>query len=116
MAPGCVRHLLTYLPTVLDRQAPEAKRANMPVGWASPAFDVLQLEDYDWVTAGDTVSTRQGVALAEARLGYPPARQHYLSGFVLRADQRAQWGWIAEAAGWRGRAGSRTSFYGRCRR
>ncbi len=97
-APGCVTHLLTYLPTVLDPQAPEAKRANMPVGWASPAFDVLQLEDYDWVTAGDTASTRKGVALAEARLGYPPERQHYLSGFVLRADQRAQWGWIAEAA------------------
>jgi uncharacterized protein (TIGR02217 family) len=96
-APGCVTHLLTYLPTVLDPQAPEAKRANMPVGWASPAFDVLQLEDYDWVTAGDTASTRKGVALAEARLGYPPERQHYLSGFVLRADQRAQWGWIAEA-------------------
>ena len=97
-APGCVTHLLTYLPTILDPQAPEAKRANMPVGWASPAFDVLQLEDYDWVTAGDTASTRKGVALAEARLGYPPGRQHYLSGFVLRADQRAQWGRIAEAA------------------
>ncbi|MEK9209911.1 DUF2460 domain-containing protein [Sphingomonas sp. 2378] len=97
-APGCVTHLLTYLPTILDPQAPEAKRANMPVGWASPAFDVLQLEDYDWVTAGDTASTRKGVALAEARLGYPPARQHYLAGFVLRADQRGQWGRIAEAA------------------
>ncbi len=97
-APGCVTHLLTYLPTVLDRQAPEAQRVNMPIGWASPAFDVLQLEDYDWVTAGDTAASRQGVALAEARLGYPPARQHYLSGFVLRADQRQQWGWIADAA------------------
>ncbi|MEG3091332.1 DUF2460 domain-containing protein [Sphingomonas sp. PB1R3] len=97
-APGCVTHLLTYLPTVLDPLAPEAKRANMPVGWASPAFDVLQLEDYDWVTGGDTAATRKGVALAEARLGYPPERQHYLSGFVLRADQRGQWGWIAGAA------------------
>jgi hypothetical protein len=97
-APGCVTHLLTYLPTVLDPLAPEASRANMPIGWASPAFDVLQLEDYDWVTAGDTASTRKGVALAEVRLGYPPARQHYLAGFVLRADQRAQWGWITEAA------------------
>ncbi|MDZ7281073.1 DUF2460 domain-containing protein [Sphingomonas sanguinis] len=97
-APGCVTHLLTYLPTVLDPQAPEAKRANMPIGWASPAFDVLQLEDYDWVTAGDTASTRKGVALAKARLGYPPARQHYLAGFVLRGDQRDQWGRIADAA------------------
>jgi len=97
-APGCVTHLLTYLPTVLDPRAPEASRANMPIGWASPAFDVLQLEDYDWVTAGDTASTRKGVALAEARLGYPPARQHYLAGFVLRGDQRDQWGRIADAA------------------
>ncbi len=95
---GCVTHLLTYLPTVLDAAAPEAKRANMPLGWASPAFDVLQLEDYDWVTAGDAGSTARGVAAAEVRLGYPVARQHYLSGFVLRPDQTAQWGFIEAAA------------------
>ncbi len=97
-APGCVTHLLTYLPTVLDAAAPEAKRANMPVGWAYPAFDVLQLEDYDWVTAGDAGSTARGVAAAAARLGYPVERQHYLSGFVLRPDQAAQWGFIEAAA------------------
>ncbi len=97
-APGCVTHLLTYLPTVLDAAAPEAKRANMPVGWARPAFDVLQLEDYDWVTAGDAGSTARGVAAAEARLGYPVERQHYLSGFVLRPDQAAQWSLIEAAA------------------
>ena len=75
------------------------------MGWASPAFDVLQLEDYDWVTEGDSASTRAGIALAEARLGYPAERQHYLSGFVLRPDQRAQWGLIdatAQAARARG--------------
>jgi len=97
-APGCVTHLLTYLPTVLDSAAPEAKRANMPLGWASPAFDVLQLEDYDWVTAGDSASSAEGVAMAFARLGYPVERQHYLSGFVLRPDQAAQWGLIEAAA------------------
>ncbi len=97
-APGCVTHLLTYLPTVLDSAAPEAKRANMPLGWASPAFDVLQLEDYDWVTAGDSASSAEGVAMAIARLGYPVERQHYLSGFVLRPDQAAQWGLIEAAA------------------
>ena len=97
-APGCVTHLLTYLPTVLDSAAPEAKRANMPLGWASPAFDVLQLEDYDWVTAGDSASSAEGVAMAFARLGYPVDRQHYLSGFVLRPDQAAQWGLIEAAA------------------
>lgn len=97
-APGCVTHLLTYLPTVLDADAPEAVRANMPVGWASPAFDVLQLEDYDWVTAGDTASSARGVALAEARLGYPPGRQHYLSGFVLRPEEAGHWARIDAAA------------------
>jgi uncharacterized protein (TIGR02217 family) len=88
---------------VLDAAAPEAKRANMPVGWAYPAFDVLQLEDYDWVTAGDTVSTRLGVAAAADRLGYPLAHQQYLSGFVLRAEHAAEWRHI-EAAGLAARA------------
>ena len=97
-APGCVTHLLTYLPTVLDPLAPEAKRANMPVGWAWPAFDVLQLEDYDWAATGDPASTARGVAAAEARLGYPVDRQHYLSGFVLRAEDAGQWAAIDAAA------------------
>ncbi len=97
-APGCVTHLLTYLPTVLDAAAPEAKRANMPVDWARPAFDVLQLEDYDWVTAGDVAASASGVAAAEARLGYPAAEQHYLSGFVLRPEEAGQWARIDAAA------------------
>jgi len=98
VAPGAVLHLLAYLPTVLDVAAPEAKRANMPLGWASPAFDVLQLEDYDWVTEGRSGQTARGVAEATARLGYPIAAQHYFAGFVLRAENAAQWARIAEAA------------------
>ena len=97
-APGAVTHLLAYLPTILDPRAPEAKRANMPVGWASPAFDVLQLEDYDWVTEGRPNLTARGVALATERLGYPLEEQHYLAGFVLRPDQAEQWRAIAAAA------------------
>ncbi|MEH3046234.1 DUF2460 domain-containing protein [Sphingomonas adhaesiva] len=95
----CVTYLLTYLPTVLDAAAPEVKRMNMPAGWAAPAFDVLQLEDYDWVTAGDTASSAAGAAAAVARLAYPAARQEYLSGFVLNAADRAQWSAIIAAAG-----------------
>lgn len=97
-APRAVTHLLAYLPTVLDPLAPEAKRANMPLGWASPAFDRLQLEDYDWVTQGRERLTARGVELATERLGYPVSEQHYFSGFVLRAEEDAQWREIAAAA------------------
>jgi uncharacterized protein (TIGR02217 family) len=88
--------LLAYLPTVLA--GPDLQRANLPAGWASPAFDVLQLEDYEWVTAGNPGASLRGVAAAEARLGYPPDRQHYFAGFVLAPDDKAQWHPIAAAA------------------
>jgi uncharacterized protein (TIGR02217 family) len=99
VAADAERLLLAYLPTVLDTQAPEVKRANLPIGWAYPGFDVLQLEDYDWAAAGAHGATARGVAEAEARLGYGPERQHYFAGFVLRPEDRAQWDAIAEAAG-----------------
>lgn len=98
VAPEAETLILIYLPTILDAAMPEAKRANLPVGWASPAFDILQLEDYDWAATGNTGASARGAALAEVRLNYPRERQHYLSGFVLRADQAAQWHAIADAA------------------
>lgn len=96
---GAETLLLAFLPTVLDPATPEARRANLPVGWASPAFDVLQLEDYDWVTPGKDALRTQGRAIAEARLSYPRDRQHYLSGFVLNAANAAiEWPRIDAAA------------------
>jgi uncharacterized protein (TIGR02217 family) len=95
-APGAETLLLVYLPTVLG--SPETKRANVPVGWAAPAFDVLQLEDYDWVTSGNGGATARGVDEATARLGYPVEEQHYFAGFVLRPEDRHQWDEIAAAA------------------
>jgi uncharacterized protein (TIGR02217 family) len=95
-APDAETLLLVYLPTVLA--GTQAVRANMPLGWASPAFDVLQLEDYDWAVAGNAGATRRGVAAASARLGYPAGEQHYFAGFVLRPEDKDQWGAIAAAA------------------
>ncbi|QPQ56073.1 DUF2460 domain-containing protein [Allosphingosinicella flava] len=97
-APGAETSLLVYLPTVLDKKAPDLKRANVPVGWASPAFDILQLEDYDWVTAGNEGASALGFAEMRQRLGYPVERQHYFSGFVLKPEEKAQWRPIAKAA------------------
>ncbi len=98
VAPATRRHLLTYLPGVLDPTAPEVKRANLPVGWARPAFEVLQLEDYEWVT-GERQSLRAGAyALVAERLGYALSEQHYFSGFVASAPERRQWRAIIGAA------------------
>lgn len=98
MAGQSVRsYLLAYLPTILDAASPDVRRANLPSGWAAPAFDVLQLEDYDWVIAGQHALTDAAVAVAEAQLGYPRAQQHYFSGFVLDPADQQIWPNMAEA-------------------
>lgn len=91
--------LLFYAPQVLDDARPDLRRANMPVGWGWPAWDVLQLEDYDYVTGGDEAGQAKARREVSATLGYPEAEQHYLSGFVLRAqDAAVAWRRIGEAA------------------
>ena len=79
--------LLAFTPTILDGQMPELERANLPIGWAYPAFDRLQLEDYDWLTAGADARRRAAYAHVDARLGYPIDRQDYLAGFVLAPEE-----------------------------
>ena len=84
--------LLAFTPTILDLATPELYRANLPTGWARPAFDRLQLEDYDWLTAGADAARRAAYAFVDARLGYPLADQDYLAGFVLDpADAESFW-------------------------
>lgn len=75
--------LLIFTPTVLDPAIPELRRANLPTQWAAPAFDRLQVEDYDWLTAGAEALRKQAYAVVDARLGYPAAKQDYFAGFVL---------------------------------
>lgn len=95
-APAEVR-LLAFVPTLLDPATPEAKRANLPQEWAMPAFDRLQIEDYDWLTAGKAGLRRKACELVDARLGYPREQQDYLAGFVLLAeDASAFWPLIDE--------------------
>jgi len=83
--------LLAYLPTVLDPTMPDACRANVPVGWAAPAFDRLQVEDYEWLTGGRDALRAAGYATVDARLGYPAAAQDYFAGFVAAGSSTDQW-------------------------
>ncbi len=97
--PSAETLLLAYLPTILDPARPEVKRANLPVGWAAPAFDTLQLEDYDWAATGALALSQAGVAAAIARLGYPLPETHYFAGFVLDPENAAaEWPPILSAA------------------
>ncbi len=94
-ASGAETHLLIYLPGLLDPAATEVRRANMPVGWANPAFDVLQTEDYEWVIDGRRNLSAAARSAVTARLGYPIDEQQYFSGF---AGQTSDWSAIVEAA------------------
>lgn len=97
-APTTNTHLLAYLPGMLDPAAPEVKRANLPVDWVKPHADVLQLEDYEWVTAGRRSLREAAYQAVEQRLGYGPDDQHYFAGFVASAAERDRWRAIIEAA------------------
>ena len=91
-APGLAEVLLlVFLPGVLDPAMPEAQRMNLPTGWASPAFDRLQVEDYDWLTSGANAYRRAAYTAITARLGYPAASQDYLAGYVPAATDSALW-------------------------
>ncbi len=84
--------LLVFTPTLLDPDMPELRRASLPVGWARPAFDRLQLEDYDWLTGGAEALRKTAYETVQERLAYPLAQQDYLSGFVLKdADADSFW-------------------------
>jgi uncharacterized protein (TIGR02217 family) len=91
VAPSAELLLLTFTPTLLDPATPEARRANLPLGWAAPAFDRLQVEDYDWLTTGADCLRRAGYETINDRLGYPAEEQDYLAGFVLRPEDTALW-------------------------
>ena len=83
--------LLTFLPGVLDPAMPDVQRANLPVGWASPAFDHLQIEDYDWLTSGVSALRLAAYSEINARLGYAVTAQDYLAGYVASAAQSNEW-------------------------
>lgn len=78
--------LLAFTPTVLDGATPDLHLLNLPQGWAHPAFDRLQLEDYDWLTAGDEGQRRRAYRVVQDKLGYSLDHQDYLAGFVLRPE------------------------------
>ena len=90
--PGAEVLLLAFTPTIYNPALPEMARLNLPGQWANPAFDRLQVEDYDWLTAGAEALRRKAYTELDLALGYPLAKQDYMAGFVLdSADAEIMW-------------------------
>jgi len=102
--PDATSYLLIFTPQILRDDAPMLWRLNFPqAAWSYPAFDVLQLEDYDWVMAGDFAKNALSWKLVKEVMGYPPEALHYFSGFTLRPEQTWIWQHSDEAL-WLARA------------
>ena len=98
--PGADVTLLFFTPQVLTPDAPMLRDVNFPVShWVYPAFDFLQVEDYDHVIDGDWTAHAAGLAAVEQELGYGPADSHYFSGFNLLPDTPSVWANIDRAIG-----------------
>ena len=91
-------YVLPYLPSILRKDATALEHANLPAGWAAPAFDVLQLEDYEWVVEDLVEQSRSGLRHAAIKLGYDKSKCRYLAGFVMWPENRHEWGPIMRAA------------------
>lgn len=84
--------LLLFTPQVFRPDSEILTRLNFPAAaWAWPAYDLLQIEDYDWVVAEDFDRLEETWRIAQQVLGYPLPAIHYFAGFVLLAEEAWQW-------------------------
>ena len=95
--PAAASSLLVFTPQILDGDHPMLARVNLPAGWGHPAYDRLELEDYDFVIGGDWRRHREGLDAAIAFLGYPMEHTDYYAGFVLDGADRFIWWNMATA-------------------
>ncbi|WP_322996968.1 hypothetical protein [Castellaniella sp.] len=105
--PNVQTAILVFTPQVLNPKSPVNAIVNLPspMQWGPSKFDILQIEDYDWITGdydqtiGDRWELMQGTwDMALNHLGYPLSRVHYFTGFNLNADTDWKWTYI-DAAG-----------------
>lgn len=99
--PTAKSYLLIFTPQILRTDAPMLRTLNFPeAAWKAPAFDVLQIEDYDKIVEGDYAFTDLSWAVATSILAYPKAQVHYFAGFNLLPS--TTWIWFnTDKAIWR---------------
>lgn len=98
--PGMTSYVLFFTPQVLSPVSEVVTRLNLPIeSWRYPAFDICQIEDYDWVVEGDWDNVARTLGAATDTLGYPLNRIDYFSGFNLLPETASEvWPHITRAA------------------
>lgn len=107
--PEAETGILVFTPQVLNPLANASAIMNLPPAsqWGPSKFNVLMIEDYDWVTGDydmealgeDRWALMEGTwNMALNTLGYPLSRIFYFSGFVLEHEDAWKWAYIDAAA------------------
>lgn len=82
--PAVKTAILVYTPQVFSH--PMLEIVNLPVSyWEAPEYDVLQVEDYDWIIERDWTKHATTWDTAFTTLGYTPETTQFFSGFNLNA-------------------------------
>lgn len=98
--PSVTTLTLMFTPQILMPGAPMMTMTNFPTTYfKSSNFDILQLEDYDWVTGQEWELHEKSISAGTDALGFPLDRIHYFAGFNLNAEDAAtNWPRIHRAA------------------
>lgn len=88
---------LIFTPQILEPASPLITAINFPhEEWQYPAFDTLQLEDYDWIVDQKWDLHASTLTAGTQALGYPLSRIHYFAGFNL-LPENAEYVWPSTA-------------------
>lgn len=90
--------LLFFTPQIMSPASDLTNIMNFPTDhWKMPNYDFVQIEDYDWIIAGQLDLVPLTFDAAENKLGYPRSVVHYFTGFILNAWDYHIWPWIDKA-------------------
>lgn len=97
--PYATSYILIFTPQILTPGSEITNRLNLPVDdWKYPAFSVLQLEDYDWIVAGEWELHELTLSAGTDTLEYPLENIQYFGGFNLNhEDAEEVWPRISQA-------------------
>lgn len=90
--PTATTLILIFTPQFLGTPDAIIRRINLPTEWNAPAFDILQVEDYDKIVIGDyNFTLDQTVRAATDILGYALSDTQYFIGFNLFKETTWIW-------------------------